>query len=371
MNQHRHRINTNNRRRNSRKSNKKKEQINNTNLNTRGVNERERKPTLFETTVEKDAEEEGDEEEDTGEINAERPEQKSHGKQRKENCENNEIEQDFSSPTDVDDKHEPMLSAKQRNKTTTIEKPSSLPLSNEPTSRPSKPQASVTPVKQIHSSPSAENASNGFKSSQNMHLKSNGYTPPLYNSYRYSSYNPLPPRFQQLQKEAEAAAISRRNLRRRGPLPLKKSALTPESAARSNDFTLVPLTQQQQQQHQQQQLQDEQQQSQHHHQQQQQQHYQQQQQQHYQQQQQQQHYQQQQQQQHYQQQQQHYQQQQIDRNSTEPSMNYQQQQHYQQQQIDRNSTEPSMNYPQQQEPSICNGYSSESDILAGKIHGVT
>jgi hypothetical protein len=100
---------------------------------------------------------------------------------------------------------------------------------------PSKPQASVVPVKQANSSNIQLN-----QIPQDNNSKSNGNLPSSYNIYSYSGHNSVPPRFrQQQQKETNTAQKFRK---RKPPTQITKSSIQPDSAARQNDF--VPSKQQ-------------------------------------------------------------------------------------------------------------------------------
>ncbi|CAF2367475.1 unnamed protein product [Rotaria sp. Silwood2] len=256
MNQQGRRGSTNSRRKNSRNANKKKQPM--TNSNSNDISEEEQKKILPEITLEKDEQEQEEEENGSGlEETVQQPDEK----QEKEKFKNSiQTEQIISSAAHVEDEQEPTISIKQRNKPKIINKSPSSPPSKEEPIVPSKPQASVAPVKQAHMSSPMKNSSNYMNSSRDMYPKSNGHISPSHHIYTYSGFNSLPPRFQQQQLEKEAAFAYRRHRKRRGQLPQKRSSLPPGSAARSNDF--IPSSfeeeeqqQQQQQQHQQQQQQ--------------------------------------------------------------------------------------------------------------------
>jgi hypothetical protein len=273
MNQQGHRSSAANRRKNARNANKRKQQQQQQTINNSDITEEEEQKRILpkKTT-------ENDEKDYSGQQTDEEQEEKEKFQ------DTNQTKQTISPPTHVEDEQEPTIPIKQPNKTKTINKPTpSVPLSKVESIVPSKPQASVAPVKQI---PLMEVPINNLKSSQNHqdnYPKSNGHVSSSQNIYTYSAFNPLPPRFQQQrqQQQKEAASAAQKYRRRRGGRQSKRSSFPPDSAARSNDFVPASLRQQD-----------------------------------------------------------------INDNQTEPLVKFTQ---------------------QQQESSINNGYSSESDILTGKI----
>ena len=205
MNQQGHRTSASSRRKTTRNANKRKQQINNTNSNHRDIddNDDEQRTILPDiTTIE----------------NGERNEQQS------------------------DEEQESTMSNKQRNKNKIIS-------SKEESIIPSKPQASVAPVKQTPPPLSTtRDYPNHLKSSQpqqDNYVKSNGHSFPSQNIYSYSNYNPLPPRFQRQRQQRETVYTNQRYRRRRGAGPQKQSSFPPDSAARQNDF--VPSSARQEQ----------------------------------------------------------------------------------------------------------------------------
>ena len=225
MNHQGQRSSAGSRRKNARTANRRKQQqqvnIDSNNNNMRDEEEEEeeqQKIVLPETTTEKETSRQHSDEDSA----------------EKENFEDSS--QTISSPRPpvrVEDEQEPTIPLKQRHKNKTMNKSSS----SEESMIPSKPQASVAPVKQIPLYPPIRDSSNNGKSSQDNYSKTNGHSnsPPSYNIYTYSSYNPVPPRFRQQQKN-EAAYFPQRHRRRRGGGSSKRSSFPPDSAARSNDF---------------------------------------------------------------------------------------------------------------------------------------
>jgi hypothetical protein len=213
-------------RRKTRNVNKKKQTINTNSVNNDTKNDEEQKTISPDITIENNEEQENFE---------------------------NTIQTERTPPTHGEDEQEPTIVNKQRN----TNKMSNSPSEKEEPVIPSKPQASVAPVKQAPLTPLTNDSSNHLKSSQNHNVKTNGHASPPYNIYTYSAYNPLPPRFQQQQQQQrqrhhrEMAYNTHRHRRRRGGRGhSKRSSFPPDSAARPNDF--VPLSLQQQQQQQQQ-----------------------------------------------------------------------------------------------------------------------
>jgi len=154
----------------------------------------------------------------------------------------------ISSPsTPIQDEQKPILPVKQRNKNksnhTNSKSPSSSsstpPISSKEESiLPIKPQASVAPVKQFPPLMPTTNTKS-IQIPQDNNSKSNGNLSSSCNIYSYSEYNSLPPRFQQ----KDAAALQRLR-KRKTTIKTKKSSISPDSAARQNDF--VPSVSKQQ-----------------------------------------------------------------------------------------------------------------------------
>ncbi|CAF2118028.1 unnamed protein product [Rotaria magnacalcarata] len=237
------------RRKNPRNANKRKQQTTNSNSNSNDIKEEEQKENSSELTLENDVQER--------QSVLEQPIQQTQEKQEEEKIQNNsQIEQNVSPPTHVEDEQEPTTQVKQRNKMKPINKSPSLSSSRQEVFVPSKPQASVAPVKQAYLSSPIKNSSNHMNSSRDIYPKSNGNVSPSHNIYTYSAYNSLPPRFQQQILQKEAASAARRYRKRRGPLPSKRSSLPPGSAARSNEFIPSSFQEQQELEHEQQQIDD-------------------------------------------------------------------------------------------------------------------
>ena len=143
---------------------------------------------------------------------------------------------------------EPMLPMKQRNKHrthtnnsksngySTHHAPSSSSTNNaamsarEDLSLPSKPQASVAPVKQAHSSFAQEQA-------DRVHYSSSNGTSSSYKVYPYGSQNSVPPRFRYKQDPAPSAPKFQK---RKFPAQPTHASIPDESAARQNDFAPSP-----------------------------------------------------------------------------------------------------------------------------------
>ena len=210
--------NVKNRRKNGRNANRKKQETK-TDEN-RVQQERERDVSATETVNDKEQE-----------STVEQPDSES----REEDFTN--VQQIENTPTRVEDEQQPMAFVKQRSKQKLSDKPSTTPSGKEESVVPIKPQASVAPVKQTPS------PTQHPKSSQDNHLKTNGYSPIPYNLYTYSAFNPLPPRFQQQRQQKEAELSAQKFRRRQGKGPSNRNSLPPGSAARPNEF--VPSSPQQ------------------------------------------------------------------------------------------------------------------------------
>jgi hypothetical protein len=146
-----------------------------------------------------------------------------------------------SPPTPIQKEQKPILPVKHRNKNRINHRNSKSPSpsisSKEESTLPSKPQASVAPVKQSLSSiPTTTTDSKQI--SQDNNSKSNGKLSSC-NIYSYSEHNSIPPRFQQ-QRQQKDTTIGQKSRQRK----TKQSSIPPDSAARQNDF--VPSTSQQQ-----------------------------------------------------------------------------------------------------------------------------
>jgi hypothetical protein len=229
-----HRSSGSNRRRNARNANRNRQQqqttanmsFNNTDVKEKQEQDDEEKTIVPETTAEE----------------GQQAVLESSVKQTDDRFEETIQTKQTTSPlTHINNEQIPVSVAKQNNNNKTTLSPS-----REESVLPSKPQASVAPVKQISPLPLMKNvSSNNFKPyiQQENYPKSNGNTA-SNNMYTYSGHNPLPPRFQQ-QRQKEAAAAAQNSHRRKGPLPSERSTIPPGSAARPNDFipSLIPQQQ--------------------------------------------------------------------------------------------------------------------------------
>ncbi|CAF3816364.1 unnamed protein product [Adineta steineri] len=154
----------------------------------------------------------------------------------------------ISSPSNsIQDEQEPCLPVRQRKKhknnsmnskslspSSTIQSnSSSIPLNppkNESTF-PSKPQASVVPVKQTHTQVTTSNIES-HPIQQDNNSKSNGHGSSSYNIYSYSGHSSIPPRFRQ----QNVTNNKEKFRKKKSSTPIKKSSIQLDSAARQNDF---------------------------------------------------------------------------------------------------------------------------------------
>lgn len=235
MNQQNSRGNAKSRRKNGRRKRQESEDVNS---NSNGINHEELNEESSEQTLKYNEQER--------ESLSEQPVQQSNDKHEEESFHSDtQKEPIISSPRHTTDGQESPISVKQRNKMKSMNKYPNLPVSKQEHIVPLKPQASVAPVKQAHSSPANKNLPHHTNSPKDMHSKSNGHMSPSHNMCTYSAYNPLPPRFQQQLLQREAASAARRYRKRRGTLPPKRSSYPPNGSGRSDEFVPPLLPEQQ------------------------------------------------------------------------------------------------------------------------------
>jgi hypothetical protein len=227
----------NNRRKHARNANKKQRQEAaavaanaNFNSNTNDEDQQETKPVTPEIKIEKESSAQSTDEEE--EEQYEEPMQ---------------IEEVLipSPPTPIE--QEPLLPVKQRHKnksnhtnsklldTSSSNTTNLIPSSKEESILPTKPQASVTPVKQ----PSPTIVSTNIDSTQipqDNNSKLNGKISSSYNIYPHSGHNSLPPRFQQQRQQKEAE--NGQKFRKRRTTSQKQSSRSPSKQQINNNNQL-------------------------------------------------------------------------------------------------------------------------------------